>query len=502
MSGRRHRLWLALRFRDLPLSALDATPAPDEPTVVAERQQVVFCNQAAGAAGVVRGMDLTTARLLSGCRTLSRDLAREERALCRLREQLYRFTPHIDIHRSRESGLVLEISTCLRLFGGAGPLCEGVLSLLASANHELRHGLAHTAAGAWLLSFARYPVTGDETRALFIERLNHLPVQVLYDHPQAVETLVQTGFTTLGDVARQIRGASLGSLTRRLGKGFAATIADIYGIDRDFSAAALFPQPVTTYIPEETFRESLQFDDPVHVIDHLLPAVESLLQRLSDFLRLRQLECQHLRWRFSDIQHRRETVDIKTDASQSGWELFYDLTRIRFDNRPLPFEVDCLELICLDSLPRGDHRRDLDLTGERRPRSTDRELAVTLAKLKARVGNDAVYKVGYRDSLLPEWSHAIIGLAEKTVQRLPDAHRHAPRPAWLFTPARPIEYRHQRLYWQGYLTLTAGPERLAGHWWEESVARDYYLARRQDNLTLWIYRDLHRKQWYVQGVFS
>ena len=93
-------------------------------------------------------------------------------------------------------------------------------------------------------------------------------------------------------------------------------------------------------------------------------------------------------------------------------------------------------------------------------------------------------------------------LSFRATRRLPDSHRHGLRPSWLLTPPRPVEIRRRRLYWQGYLTLAVGPERIAGHWWEESVARDYYLAHRQDNLVLWIYRDLHAKQWYVQGVFS
>jgi protein ImuB len=505
VNARRDRLWLALRFRDLPLSALDAAESPEEPLVVAEKRKVVFSNPRARAGGVVDGMDLTTAQLVSGCRALARNAAREEEALHRLRDALYRFTPHIDIYRSRRAphaGLLLEISTCLRLFSGVKNLGDTLLAFLEPRGHDLRWGLAHSSTGAWLLSFARHEITGEETRRLFTDRLDRLPVQVLYDYPGAVEALVKMGFATLGDVARQIRSRSMDSLTRRLGKEFTGMIADIYDIESDFTQPSLFARPVTTYVPDQPFCESIEFDYPVSEVEHLRPAIESLLQSLAEFLQRRQLACQHIQWRLAGIHDRREALDIHSDTPQSDWRLLFDLTLIQFDHTPLSFEVDCLTLACGDRMPRRDSSLDLDFEGKRRRGGCPRELAVTLARLKARVGDAAIYKISYRDSPLPELSHTILALAEKCAQQLPHSHRHGLRPAWLFAEPQPIEKRGRRLYWQGYLTPAVGPERVAGHWWRESVARDYYLARRQDNVAVWIYRDLYSRAWYVHGVFS
>src|SRR5690606_30200479 len=130
------------------------------------------------------------------------------------------------------------------------------------------------------------------------------------------------------------------------------------------------------------------------------------------------------------------------------------------------------------------------------------ELSVTMAKLKARVGETAVHKVSYRDSPVPELSNLMIGLAEKSFQQLPAIHRNGLRPAWLFANPQIIENRQQGLYWHGYLTLMVGPERMVGNWWDEKVARDYFLARRRDNLAVWAYLDLYKRQWYVHGVFA
>jgi protein ImuB len=85
---------------------------------------------------------------------------------------------------------------------------------------------------------------------------------------------------------------------------------------------------------------------------------------------------------------------------------------------------------------------------------------------------------------------------------LPDRHLASLRPTWLFEVPIEIQERQQGLYWRGYLTLLCGPERLQGNWWNSPSARDYFLAQRNDDVRLWVFRDLHKKQWYVQGIYG
>jgi len=517
VTPRRERLWLALRFPDLPLTALQTSNSTgsaqqdlfSHPAVVVEKQQVVYATATAREAGIGSDMDMTTARLLCDCQFLPRNPAAEEKALGKLCEQLYRFTPHLETYQSNassESGVLLEISTCLQLFGGVQKLCQSVFTFLTEIGQTFIWGLGHTSKGAWLLSFAP-PLTvaqlnGDNlTSNSFIQRLHQLPIEVLADYPQAVEALSSMGFSTLEDIGRQINAQSVASFGKRLGKAFGQALQDIYGIDQRLDQSSLFSKPVVSYTPEDVFVEELQFDYPVIQVDHLRPGIEDLLQQLAQFLRTRQLETQHIQWRISDIYRSERLFHVYCDNGQDDWQLFYDLSLIQFENTPLPFEVDCLELSCKDLMPLQGREQDLELFSKR-PGGSSRELAVTLAKLKARVGENAIHKVSYNDSPLPELSHAIVGLAEKCHQSLADGHRQSLRPSWLFVQPQPIEERGQRLFWRGYLTLAAGPERIVGQWWSQSVARDYYLARRHDNVPVWAFQDLYSKQWYVHGVFS
>jgi protein ImuB len=39
------------------------------------------------------------------------------------------------------------------------------------------------------------------------------------------------------------------------------------------------------------------------------------------------------------------------------------------------------------------------------------------------------------------------------------------------------------------------------HWWDTPCGRDYYVAQRTDHARLWIFFDVHKKAWFVHGVF-
>src|SRR5690606_31639296 len=95
---------------------------------------------------------------------------------------------------------------------------EKIFNFLSDTPYIFDFGLAHSAKAAWYLSFKSYEITGNETKALFIKRLNSLPVSLFFDYPKAVEALAKTGFKTFGDLASQIEGKSISSFKKRLGQ--------------------------------------------------------------------------------------------------------------------------------------------------------------------------------------------------------------------------------------------------------------------------------------------
>lgn len=499
------RLWVAIRLTDLPLSALFPAGSFVGPVAVVHRKRVVSASADALAAGALFGLDATTAQVLSGCSVIDRDESREFAVVNQLMEELYRqFTPHIEgytCNASAQKGLLLEVSSCLILFRGTVPLVDQLNHFMRRTGHSYTFGLGHTPRCAWLLSHQEYPVSGCESRQLFIERLHRLPINLFYDFPEAIESLAKTGFKTFGDLAAQIAGKSLSSFRKRLGAAFTDALCQTFAID-GFAQTSLFDQPRDAFRPSESFHSFVEFDYPVTVVDQLAPAIETLLHQLCDYLRKRQQQCQSIEWTISDIHRSKIAVPVTSDTPQSSWQLLYDLSIIQFGTRDLPFEVDTIALRCNLSTPMQTGSHALDFTQAQRRKRSDHDTTVMIAKLKARLGEDRVYKLGYKDSRIPESTNLILPVAESSCKKIPEAHFKALRPTWLLAKPVPIEARQERLYWQGFLTLLHGPERIIGPWWGIPVARDYYMALRNDNLRVWIFLDLYDKKWFAHGVFS
>lgn len=505
MNAQSKRLWLAIRFFDLPLTALKMEGIDETPVVVVEKKRVIYVSPLAEEAGAELGMDVTTAQLLCGSDVVQRDKSKEATSLHELSEQLYQFSPHITHYCSSgaaQSGLLLEISSCLKLFGGLKTFCEKIAQFLEQTAYGFDLAIAHSAKAAWYLSFTYYEIIGNETKQDFIERLSRLPIALFFDYPKAAEALSKTGFSTFGDLATQIAGKSISSFRKRLGHEFTDVLCEIYDIDQDFLQNSLFEKPRENYKPDEWFEEEYEFEFPVAIVDQLKPAIETLLQQLSDYLRKRQQQCQGIEWRITDIYKQKKSIHVNSDTPQSHWQLLYDLSLIQFESQELAFEVDTIKLECRNTTPILHRSLLLDFDQSKRKNKSVQDYAVVIAKLKTRLGDAAVYKLSYRDNWIPEFTNSIISLSERCNQDIPDAHLTALRPTWLLSVPELIEERDRRLYWNGYLTPQVGPERIVSNWWKEKIARDYYLAIRHDNFRVWIFHDLYTKKWYVHGVFS
>ena len=59
-------------------------------------------------------------------------------------------------------------------------------------------------------------------------------------------------------------------------------------------------------------------------------------------------------------------------------------------------------------MPLAHQTQLLDFDQNKRKKKSVQDFAVTIAKLKARMGDSAVYKVGYCDSRVPELTNVMI----------------------------------------------------------------------------------------------
>ena len=54
----------------------------------------------------------------------------------------------------------------------------------------------------------------------------------------------------------------------------------------------------------------------------------------------------------------------------------------------------------------------------------------------------------------------------------------------------------------GAVATLNGPYRLSGGWWRTELRRDYYFAELTDGEIAWIYHDVDRRSWFLQGNLS
>ena len=78
------------------------------------------------------------------------------------------------------------------------------------------------------------------------------------------------------------------------------------------------------------------------------------------------------------------------------------------------------------------------------------------------------------------------------------------RPLWLLTRPQPLKADDLLPQSDGPLTLLDGPERIESGWWDDfDVTRDYFVARDDSGVKLWIFRERNdQKNWFLHGIFG
>ena len=486
-------LWIAIRLPWLPLEVFETRRSAESYLVVEQGRRVLMATQGAISLGVKEGMKSALVSALAvdeqNCDLRSRDPEKETEVLKRLASWAYSRTPYVQ--RYQEDTLLLEVSRCLRLFGGVESLIRDLKSSLDYMPHSYQMGMAHTAKGAWLLSFQDYPLRDQDSHAVFASRLRQSPLQMLSEQQEAVSGLQNMGLKNLGEVL-DLPSKALG---KRFGQGFLSYLQELVGGAE---------KPPMVYQADEHFCRQIPFAWPVTRTDLLELPAKQLLQQLVDYLVRQQLQCQEICWNFYSSEGGKHSVEIGCERVHRHWELLFDLTRIRLEQLQLNFEVEMLELECLKT-------SDVDLGSDSlfawESARIQGNVESLVARLQTRMGRNQLYQVQVRAEHLPELSQTIeLPFEIKEVDRK-DIPR-GTRPCWLLPKPQPLKRSGNLLYWNDQqinksLKIIDGPERIEGYWWNQPEARDYFIARRDDSVHCWVYRELNEnQQWYAQGVFA
>jgi protein ImuB len=490
---------LELQAFPLQLLARDRAEWRGAPAAFVERDApqglVLWVNAAARAQGVSTGMRYAAA--LGLCSTLRADtLTHDEiaRGVAEVTEALQHFSPHVEPCAGEPGVYWISGRGTQRLFGAARAWGEKIRASIEALGFESRLAIGTRKFTTYALvkDLGKTPLCVLENVMRELRATSSVGLASLFLDPKARDALAKLGITTVGEFAR----LPAGGILQRFG-------ADVHRVHR-MAAGALDEAlaPVDENIP---FAAHVDLDAPEVSIDGVLVHLEELLRPLATELEKNgeAARCVGVRLELDDRAVVEESVAPAQPTSDAAWLL--RLVRMRLEKRALSSGALRIEVI-LERVPVRAKQPTLFADARRR---TPAAAARALGALRALFGELAVVRAVPASAHLPErsftWERCdalvepkprdvvepplVRKLYERSVQ-LPPRARHEPD-GWLL-----------RGVTHGSVVKLSGPYRLSGGWWRSEVEREYYYAELTGGEIAWVYYDVRRRRWFLQGSVS
>ncbi len=465
----------------LPQLALDAvlrrSPDPDAPLALvagsAQLRTLHAVNVAAAQAGLKAGMRLTAAMaLLPAFAKVEHDPQSEARWQRFLAAWAYR---HSSLVSAQWPGcIVLEVRASFQLLGPWPRIEARLREELDALGFAHRIAMAPTPRAARVLAGLQDGLSMSHPAAMHT-LLDKVPVRRANLPDDAGERLQRMGVRDL----KALRGLPRNSLRRRFGPGLLLHLDQLYG-DAD--------DPLTHYAPPDHFDARLELGHEVESHIALLFPLRRLIGDLCTYLSIRDGGVQRFVLR---LEHEGGHTDVEVGllAAEREPAILFELTRKRLERVRIPKPVVGMRLLARELPPFVPAARDLfDVRAQQAlPWPQLRE------RLRARLGDDAVYRVAPSGDPRPERAWRRV---EGDAARIDDAPLRPPRPLWLL--ARPLPLRDPRL------RIVSGPERLESGWWDGADARrDYYVLETSRGQRDWAFAPAgERDGWMLPGWFA
>ncbi|AXC15159.1 DNA polymerase IV [Acidisarcina polymorpha] len=471
-------------------------------------QRVCSLNKYARELGVVTGMSRSELEGFPSINILKRS-PREEQTTCfGLLECAWTYSPRIEeIHSDAAFCCVLDMSGSEKLFGppqiAASRIQEAFAALGLSCSAAVSsnfHAAVCLARGSRSCQTPVIAPTGAERQSLA-----RLPLAVLDVSEEDTETFMQWGITTLGELAVLPEK----DLIARLGQE---------GKQLRQLARGEYPHLFLPVEPIIELKEYLELDSPVDVLDSLLFGAGVMLEQLIERAKARVL-C------------------LAAVIAELGVEGGGIHTRIIRPAIPSNDKKLWLKLLHLDwiSYPPQAAIISMSLTAETGQAGTlqlglfspqlpePERLDVTLARIRAVVGEERVGSIELKDSHHPDEFH----VKPFTLTGKPDRHdREVKMPATVMRCIRPPEtvtmvsrnHVPHIFYFRGIAYEAEnvyGPWRAAGGWWSDghwSIEEWDIIARLRDSISTYppkdnllcccMTREINTDIWQVSALYD
>ncbi|MEL1264443.1 DNA polymerase Y family protein [Pseudoxanthomonas putridarboris] len=471
-------LWACVLLPHLALDAvLRRLPDPDAPLALvggsAHLRTLHAVNAAAAQAGLKAGMRLTAAHaLLPEFAMVEYDPQAEARWQRFLAAWAYR---HSSLVSAQWPGcLVLEVRASFQLLGPWPRIEARLREELTALGFSHRIAMAPTPRAARVLAGLRDGLAVSHPGAMQ-DLLDEVPVRRAVLPEGAGERLHRMGIRDL----RTLRGLPRDSLRRRFGGDLLEHLDRLYGTADDALAY---------YAPPDHFDARVELGYEVESHTALLFPLRRLIGDLCTYLSIRDGGVQRFVLR---LEHEGAHTDVEVGllAAEREPAMLFELTRNRLERVQIDQPVVALRLLARELPPFIPAARDLfDVRAQQAlPWPQLRE------RLRARLGDEAVYRVAPADDPRPERAWRRV---EGDDARIGEAPVRPPRPLWLLP--KPIPLRDPRP------RIVSGPERLESGWWDgEDARRDYYVLETSQGQRAWAFAPPGEQGgWMLHGWFA
>ena len=477
-------LWACVLLPQLALDAvLRRSPDPAAPLALvsgpAQLRTLHAVNTAAAHGGLKPGMRLTAAlALLPEFAMVEHDAQADARWQRFLAAWAYR---HSSLVSAQWPGcIVLEVRASFRLLGPWPRIEARLRHELGALGFAHRIAMAPTPRAARVLAGMQDGLAVSNPAAM-LGLLDRVPVRRAMLPEGAGERLHRMGIHTL----RTLRDLPRDSVRRRFGAELLDHLDRLYGEADD---------RLVHYAPPDHFDTRLDLGFEVDNHTALLFPLRRLLGDLCTYLSIRDGGVQRFVLRLEHEARRHEgrtytDVEVGLLAAEREPAMLFELTRNRLERVSIPRPVVGLRLIARELPAFVPAARDLfDLRAQQAlPWPQLRE------RLRARLGDDAVYRVAPAGDPRPERAWRRVQGDDAGIRPAPSR---PPRPGWLLHKPVPLRDPCPR--------IVSGPERLESGWWDGTDARrDYYVLETSHGQRAWVFAPPgEREGWMLHGWFA
>jgi len=428
------------------------------------------CCSVAQSYGVMPGMKFNTACcLLPEVDVLTANPEQTQQRIEEVALSCYPLVANIQID---PDGLLLEVASMLKLFGGLHLFLALLHKRLESQNLTYCCSTGHTPLAAKVLARANRAV-GNRAPDAHNQALDQLSIDELGLPPVQAKRLRSMGVSSY----QQLRTLPARELGYRFGDAILEFVARLQTDQRKIPS---FKVPDRFYCYRELNYEAAYSKG-------LLFPIKAALQQFDAYLHARQYQSDLLELRLNHRSGQHTAIDIRAAYGEWNAKRWIALVSIQLDQLMLTEPVIAYSLSCHHFNPRNSNSVDL-LGGEgHTPESGHQLLAVLVSRLQP----SGVSRLTASADPRPDISGQLVSALST-----PDVSLQGSKPHPVFMAVTKKKINIERF------EILSRPERIAAGWWHESPFRgDFYSALSKGGDLLWLARN-DSGNWYSWGGYG